>query len=79
MLEDLKLVRAGEAPVHARRDVSLEHIKDIEETAKTIDADPEPVGQPPIWKHPLVVGLLAWSAVSMLVIVIMLVLLLAKA
>jgi len=78
MLEDLKLVRAGSAPVHARRDVNLDHIKDIEETAKTIDADPEPVDQLPIWKHPLVLALLAWSGVSALVIIIMLVLLLAK-
>src|SRR3954463_5176848 len=61
MLEDLKLVRAGEAPVHARRSVSLEHIHQIEETAKTVDQDPLPVDQLPIWKHPLVLALLAWS------------------
>src|SRR3954454_5234513 len=78
MLEDLKLVRAGEAPVHARRSVSLEHISKIEESAKTVDQDPVPVDQPPVWKHPLVIGLLTWSAVSMLVIIIMLVLLIAK-
>src|SRR5690242_15286263 len=53
MLEDLKLVRAGEAPIHARRSVSLENIHQIEETAKTVDQDPLPVEQPPIWKHPL--------------------------
>src|SRR3954463_15710446 len=41
MLEDLKLVRRGEAPIHARRNVSLEHIGEIEENAKTIDQDPE--------------------------------------
>ena len=78
MLEDLKLVRAGEAPIHARRSVSLENIHQIEETAKTVDQDPLPIEQPPIWKHPLVVGLLAWSAVSMLVIIVMIVLLIAK-
>jgi serine/threonine-protein kinase len=78
MLEDLKLVRAGEAPIHARRSVSLDHISSIEETAKTVDQDPVPVEQPPIWKHPLVIGLLTWSAVSMLVIIVMIVLLIAK-
>src|SRR3954468_7003187 len=78
MLEDLKLVRAGEAPVHARRNVSLEHIGEIEETAKTIDQDPELPEQTPVWKHPGVMGLMVWSGVSALTILIMLVLLLTK-
>ncbi len=78
MLEDLKLVRAGEAPVHARRSVSLDQIKGIEETAKTIDTDPDPVDRPPVWRHPVVIGLMVWSGVSALTIIIMLVLLLAK-
>jgi len=78
MLEDLKLVRAGEAPVHARRNVSLEHIGEIEETAKTIDQDPELIDNTPFWKHPIVIGLMVWSGVSALTILIMLVLLLTK-
>ncbi|HEX3358328.1 MAG TPA: serine/threonine-protein kinase [Tepidisphaeraceae bacterium] len=77
MLEDLKLVRAGEPPIHARRSVDLEHIADIEKTAQTVDIDPQPE-QGSIWKHPLVMGLLAWSTVSVLVIIVMLVLLLAR-
>lgn len=78
MLEDLKLVRAGEAPVHARRNVNLEHISQIEETAKTIDQDPEVMHARPVWKHPVVIGLMVWSGVSALTIIIMLVLLLTQ-
>jgi serine/threonine-protein kinase len=78
MLDDLKLVRAGDAPIHARRDVNLDHIKDIEETAKTVDADPDPGDAPPIYTHPMVIALLAWSGVSMLVIIIMLVMLMTR-
>jgi eukaryotic-like serine/threonine-protein kinase len=78
MLEDLKLVRAGEAPIHARRSVDLEHIADIEKTAQTVDIDPGPTEHGSIWKHPLVMGLLAWSGLSVLVIIVMLVLLLAR-
>src|SRR6185436_19766191 len=37
MLEDLKLVRAGEAPIHARRNVNIEAITDIETSQKTVD------------------------------------------
>src|SRR5215207_1160944 len=78
MLEDLKLVRAGQAPIHARRNVNLDHIQQIEENAKTVDQDPPPVEQPPIWKHPMVVGLLVTQGVSLLAILIMLVVLLTS-
>src|SRR5438067_4673388 len=37
MLEDLKLVRRGEPPVHARRQVDLESIAKLEEHAQTVD------------------------------------------
>jgi hypothetical protein len=73
MLEDLRLVRAGGAPVHARRNVNMDHIAEIETTAQTVDIDPSPVSHPLLWGHPLVIGLLVWSALSSLVIVVMLV------
>src|SRR5450432_1036628 len=37
MLEDLRDVRAGTPPTHARRAVDLEALADIEETGKTVD------------------------------------------
>src|SRR3954463_14284847 len=75
MLEDLKAVRDGEAPIHARRNVNIEQIGDIEKTAQTIDIDPVPVAAHPVWKHPMVIALLVGEGLSLLVILIMLVLL----
>jgi hypothetical protein len=37
MLEDLRAVRAGNPPTHARRAVDLESLANIEETGKTVD------------------------------------------
>jgi serine/threonine-protein kinase len=37
MLEDLRLVRAGQPPVHARKAVDLDKLAELEETGKTID------------------------------------------
>jgi eukaryotic-like serine/threonine-protein kinase len=37
MLEDLRLVRSGQPPVHARRQVDLETLAKVEETGKTVD------------------------------------------
>jgi serine/threonine-protein kinase len=37
MVEDLRAVRAGQPPAHARRAVDLESLASIEETGKTVD------------------------------------------
>jgi eukaryotic-like serine/threonine-protein kinase len=78
MLEDLKLVRDGQPPIHARRTVNLDNIADIEKTATTVDIDPTPVSRYAIWSHPLVIALLAWSGVSVIAIIVMLILLMMR-
>jgi serine/threonine protein kinase len=77
MLEDLKLVLAGEPPIHARRSVNMESIANIEKNAQTIDIDPTPQSNVP-WGHPLVVGLFVWSGVSIIALLAMLVMLLQR-
>ena len=40
MLEDLRAVRSGEPPTHARRAVHLDELAQLEETGKTVDIAP---------------------------------------
>jgi serine/threonine-protein kinase len=61
MLEDLRQVRGGEPPKHARRAVDLDSLARIEETGKTVDLIPMPPAKSENWKTPQVV-LLAWVA-----------------
>jgi len=77
MLEDLKLVRSGQPPAHARRAVDLESMARIEETAQTVDIDPAPSGTG-MWGHPIVIALLATSGLSILVNLILIVVMMAR-
>lgn len=76
MLEDLRAVRSGQPPTHARRAVDLESLAKMEETGgQTVDLEPaEPVGNP-IWSNPTVVALLTAAGVSILINIILVVLL----
>jgi eukaryotic-like serine/threonine-protein kinase len=76
LLEDLKALRRGEPPIHARQQVDLESIAKIEEGAQTVDLDPHPSGSA-IWTHPVVITLLGASGLQLLIIVIMLVIMVA--
>jgi serine/threonine-protein kinase len=77
MLEDLKSLRAGQPPMHARRAVNLDALKQLEETGKTVDLTPASTG-PSVWSQPLVIALLSVAGVSVLVNLIFLVLMLAR-
>jgi serine/threonine-protein kinase len=77
MLEDLRSVRAGEQPMHARRAVNLDELKKLEETGKTIDLTPASHG-PGMWSQPLVITLLSIVGVSILVNLILLVVLMVR-
>lgn len=46
MLEDLRAIRAGNPPVHARRNVDLDSLEKIEETGKTVDLPPVIIEEP---------------------------------
>jgi serine/threonine-protein kinase len=76
MLEDLKSVRRGEAPLHARRDVNIEALAKIEETGKTVDLAPageeqvETVSTLPIWLM-IALGVSVIANLAMLVALIL--------
>jgi serine/threonine-protein kinase len=79
LLEDLRAVRRGEPPIHARKAVDMDKIAQIEETARTVDIEPhEHSSLRPIWQHPLVITLLAWAGCSLFVILILIVILIAR-
>jgi serine/threonine-protein kinase len=78
MLEDLELVRQGQPPKHARRNVNLDDLAKIEETGKTVDIAPQAQPQADIWAQPMIIGLLVGIGISVLLNGILLVLLLVK-
>ena len=73
LVEDLLAVRAGQAPVHARRAVNLDQFEKLESTGKTVDifanAAPEP---PPVWTQPLFLIAAGVAVVSVVVNIILL-------
>jgi eukaryotic-like serine/threonine-protein kinase len=64
MLEDLRAVREGNPPVHARHQVDLESVGRLETTARTVDLDARRA--PSIWEHPAVITLLTVGGASLL-------------
>ena len=46
MLEDLKQVMAGEAPIYARREIHVDSLAQIQSTGKTVDIAPANPGEP---------------------------------
>jgi len=79
MLEDLRSVRAGEPPQHARRAVDLDALSKIEETGKTVDLAPPPTAVPDNpWQQPLVLGLAIGLGVSLLINIIQLIVMLVS-
>jgi len=78
MLEDLRLVRKGEPPTHARRAVDLDKLADLETKQQTVDIDPTPTGFSDVWKRPQMIAMLVAQGVSALIILILLVILLVR-
>jgi serine/threonine-protein kinase len=72
MLEDLRAVRRGEAPTHARRDVHVDGLTALEETGKTVDIAPPPSLL--TWTSPPILAVLGVAAASILLNVILLIL-----
>ncbi|MBA3272443.1 MAG: serine/threonine protein kinase [Chthoniobacterales bacterium] len=77
MLDDLLAVQRGESPQHARRNVDLDALADIEESGVTVDIEHGPVA-PDIWSQPMVVGILVGAGLSLLINGILLAMLLTK-
>ena len=78
MVEDLRNVRDGKPPMNARRAVDLDQLARIEETGKTVDIAPPPSTETNIWKEPMVIGLAAVAAISVLINIIQLILLVKR-
>ena len=78
MLEDLKALQNGQSPVHARRAVNLDALKQLEETGKTVDLTPAGHQGVGLWSQPLVIALLGVAGVSILVNLIFLVVTLVR-
>jgi hypothetical protein len=58
MLEDLRLVRAGEPPRHAKRVANLDTLEQLEAKGKTVDIAPVAAAKPSMWAQPIVLVLL---------------------
>jgi serine/threonine protein kinase len=81
MLEDLKAVRTGQMPLHARRVVDLDQLVKIEETGKTVDIAPQTPSGPHSFSHlfsqPMVLAVVAVAGLSLLINVILLIVMLS--
>jgi serine/threonine-protein kinase len=77
MVEDLEAVKRGQPPPHAHQNVDLDKLADVENKGKTVDISDAPP-QPELWTQPVVIGLLAGVAVSVLANMILLVVLLTR-
>jgi len=77
LLEDLKLVAAGQPPTHARRAVNLDDLEKVEERGKTVDIQPS-TGVNDLFSQPVVIGLMVATGVSVLINLILLVVVLSR-
>src|SRR5262249_24113883 len=57
LLEDLRLVRNNQPPLHARRSVDFDSLARIEEAGKTVDLTPNPPPGSDVWRNPLVIAI----------------------
>lgn len=73
MLEDLRLLRKGEPPVHARRQVDLEALATVERGAQTVDLEPHTFRRALSWDSPIIITMLAVCGVSVLLNIILLI------
>ena len=72
LLEDLHAVQENQPPIHARRQIDIEHLQKIEESGRTIDIEPHP-HLAAIWSNPIVITLLILCGLSFLANVIFLI------
>jgi eukaryotic-like serine/threonine-protein kinase len=77
MLEDLQIVRAGQPPKHAHRQVDLDAFQKLEHHAQTVDIDPGQQASGSLWQNPTVITVLAVAGVSVVLNLILLGVLLA--
>ncbi len=76
LLADLKAVRRGEPPVHARKAIDLEALAAVEATGKTVDITPDPGAN--VWANPVVIGILIGLGVSVVANLVLLLIVLSR-
>jgi serine/threonine protein kinase len=76
LLEDLRAVRSGQTPTHARRMVDLDSLTHVEETGKTVDISVPKPSWTEIFNQPAFVIVASAAGVSVLVNLILLVIVL---
>jgi eukaryotic-like serine/threonine-protein kinase len=74
MLADLKSVRMGQLPLHAKRMVDMSELEQLEKTGKTIDIAPPAPPPPPLWKTPAFLVAVCGLGLSLLINLIFLLL-----
>ena len=72
LLEDLRAVRAGNPPVHARKNVDFRSVEQLETTARTIDID---APRNAMWDSPLFIGIVTAAGLSVLANIVMVIVL----
>jgi serine/threonine-protein kinase len=78
LLEDLRAVQRGEPPIHARRQVDVEALANVERSARTVDLEPQTFRRAPSWSDPLMILLLATCGFSVVLNVILLLITLSR-
>ncbi len=78
MLEDLRAIRAGQAPTHARRIVDLDSLTHVEETGKTVDITVPKPSWTEAFKEPAVLTVVIIGGCSIFANLIILVVMLAR-
>jgi hypothetical protein len=68
LLEDLLLVKGGQPPKHARRQVDLDAVANLQEHHQTLDLDAPPGFS--IWNSPIVMTIAIVAAISVFVNII---------
>lgn len=74
MLEDLRAVANGQPPMHARKAVDLDALREVEERGKTVDIAPPAAHGPSLWSQPAFLAIAAAAGLSLLVNFVLIVL-----
>jgi eukaryotic-like serine/threonine-protein kinase len=76
MLEDLRLVRAGDSPIHARHEVDMDALQKMEQHGQTVDIEPKAV--PSLWDSPTFIAIVIAAGILLVANLILVLMLVAK-
>lgn len=76
LIEDLRAVRDGNPPIHARHQVNLDQVSQLETTGRTVDIEPRAARS--VWEEPAVVTVLTVGGISLVANLILTLVLLSR-